>query len=201
MKMHSYVSPFLLSAALACLPIGLSAQQYPEAGSRQPDQAQGNNQNMSKMSSSDTKFVQKAAQGGLAEVQLGQMAQEKASSDAVKQFGARMVHDHADANKKLEQIAQRDGIPVPKTLDAKDQMLKQHLEKLSGPAFDRAYMQNMVKDHKQDVAEFEHEANSGKNADVKQFAADTVPTLKSHLQQAEQIAPQQKASTNSGGTR
>lgn len=138
---------------------------------------------------SDREFVRKAAQGGLAEVELGQLATEKAASPDVKQFGQRMVDDHTKANDQLKQIAQQQGIAVPDKLDAKDAATKARLEKLSGKAFDRAYMHDMVTDHTKDVTEFKHEANSGKDSAVKSFAQQTVPTLEDHLKEAKNIAP------------
>ena len=202
MKLHSYVPPFLLGAAMVCAPLALKAQQqYPEAGTRTPAQTQGNNQNMSKLSPHDAQFVKEAAQGGVAEVELGRLAQQKASSEDVKKFGERMAHDHAQINKTLTQLAERDSIPLPKHLSAKDRTLKDRLEKLNGAQFDHVYMENMVKDHKQDISEFQHEARNAQNADVQEFAAQTLPTLKSHLEEAERVAPQQKASMNSGGSR
>jgi len=146
---------------------------------------------------SDREFVRKAAQGGLAEVQLGQLATEKAASPEVKQFGQRMVDDHTKANEQLKQIAQQQGIQVPDQLDAKDAATKARLEKLSGKEFDRAYMNDMVTDHTKDVTEFKHEANSGKDSAVKSFAQQTVPTLEDHLKEAKNIAP--KVGAKSGG--
>jgi len=139
-----------------------------------------------KLSTADRQFVTKAAQGGMAEVELGQLATQKAQSEQVKQFGQRMVDDHTKANDQLKQVASRENITLPTGLDAKDQALKDHLEKLSGAQFDKVYMQHMVTDHKKDIAAFQKEATSGQNEQVKQFAQQTLPTLQSHLQQAQQ---------------
>jgi putative membrane protein len=147
----------------------------------------------SKATTSDRTFIRKAAEGGKAEVELGQLAQEKAASPDVKQFGERMVNDHTKANDQLKQVAEKEGVTLPEKLNAKDAATKARLEKLSGEAFDRAYMQHMVKDHTQDVAEFRTEARSGKDADVKNFASQTVPTLEDHLKQAKSIAPKTTA--------
>jgi len=133
----------------------------------------------------DKAFVEKAAVGGLAEVSMGKMAQEKGSSDQVKQFGARMVEDHSKANDELKQVASSKGITLPTDLDAKHKAKIDKMQKLSGAQFDRAYMDDMVADHKQDVAEFKKEASSGKDSEVKSFAAKTLPTLEDHLKMAE----------------
>lgn len=142
----------------------------------------------SDISTADRKFAMEAAQGGMAEVQLGQLAKDKASSDAVKQFGQKMVDDHTKANDKLKSIAEQSGITLPTTIDAKDHADMDRLSKLSGESFDRAYMDHMVKDHKKDVAAFQREANSGKDANLKQFAADTLPALQEHLRMAQDTA-------------
>jgi putative membrane protein len=145
-------------------------------------------QSNSDLSSMDRSFVNKAAAGGLAEVQLGQLAQQKGSSQAVKDFGQRMVTDHSAANDKLKAIASSKGISLPTSLDAKDQALYDKLSGLSGTSFDKAYMQAMVKDHKMDIAEFQKESNAGKDQDIRSFASSTLPTLQTHLQLAHQAA-------------
>ncbi len=145
------------------------------------------------LSASDTKFVKEAAAGGMAEVELGQLANEKASSDDVKQFGQRMVDDHSKANEKLKQLAASKGVDLPQAVSAKDKATKARLSKLSGDQFDKAYMADMVQDHKKDVAEFQKESRSAKDPDVKVFASDTLPTLQDHLKHAESISPKQTA--------
>ena len=137
------------------------------------------------LSSADKMFVNKAAQGGMAEVELGQLATQKAQSDQVKQFGQKMVDDHTKANDKLKEVASQENITLPTGLDAKDQATKDRLSKLSGAQFDKAYMQDMVEDHKKDVAEFQKEANNGKDPAVKNFAQQTLPVLQQHLQLAQ----------------
>ena len=144
------------------------------------------------LDAADRDFVKKAAQGNLAEVELGKLATEKASSDEVKKFGQRMVDDHSKANDQLKQVASEAGVTVPDKLSPKDQATKDRLSKLSGEQFDAAYMRDMVKDHTKDVAEFRRESQSAKNDEVKNFAAQTLPTLQDHLQQAKSIAPKEK---------
>ena len=133
----------------------------------------------------DKDFAQKAAVGGMAEVQLGNLAQQKAANDQVKQFAARMVTDHTKANDELKQIASTKGVQLPSALDKKHQSDMDRLQKMSGADFDKGYMSHMVDDHKQDVAEFKKEANGGKDGDVKGFAAKTLPTLEEHLKLAQ----------------
>src|SRR5947209_17372406 len=145
----------------------------------------------SQLSAMDKHFVRKAAEGGLAEVELGKLAIQKASSDDVKKFGQRMVDDHTKANDQLKQLAQQKGVDLPSQPDAKDKATLDKLQKLSGEQFDKAYMQDMVKDHTKDVAEFQKESKSAKDPDIKNFASQTLPTLQDHLKEAKSIAPKE----------
>lgn len=138
---------------------------------------------------SDRNFMDKAAQGGMAEVELGQLAQQNAQDPNVKAFGKRMVDDHSKANDQLKQLAAQKGVSLPTSLNSKDQATKDKLSKLQGAAFDKAYMKDMVMDHKKDVAEFKHASTSAKDPQLKSWAGETLPTLQSHLQEAEKIAP------------
>jgi putative membrane protein len=133
----------------------------------------------------DHSFVEKAAIGGMAEVELGNLAQQKASSDQVKQFASRMVQDHGKANDELKQIASSKGMDLPTALDKKHRGDVDRLGKMSGAQFDRAYMSHMVDDHKKDVADFKKASTSAKDSDVKGFASKTLPTLQEHLQLAQ----------------
>ena len=130
---------------------------------------------------SDRKFMDKAAQGGMAEVELGQLAEQNAQNPDVKAFAQRMVTDHSKANDQLKQLAAQQGVSLPTSLDAKDQATKARLEKLHGDAFDKAYMHDMVMDHKKDVAEFKREASAAKTPALRDWARQTEPTLESHL--------------------
>jgi putative membrane protein len=136
---------------------------------------------------SDEEFAKKAAQGGLAEVKLGQLAKQAGSSDAVKQFGQRMIQDHMQANEELKQAAVKESISLPGDLDPKDQAVYDALSKLSGAAFDKAYARDMIRDHQQDIADFNSEANSGRKSAIKDFAEQTLPTLQDHLKQAREM--------------
>ena len=132
----------------------------------------------------DEAWVMKIAKGGMAEVELGKLAAEKASSDAVKKFGQRMVDDHSKANDELKALAQSKKITLPTEIGPEEKALRDRLIKLSGPAFDQAYMKAMLNDHLKDVGEFRTESRSGKDPDVKAWAARTLPTLEEHLKLA-----------------
>jgi putative membrane protein len=183
-NMSIFANRLFLSAALAMLPAAALAQGSMGSQDSMSGPSMGNN-----LSASDKKFVLGAAKGGMAEVELGKLATEKAASDDVKKFGQRMVDDHTKANDQLKQVAQQEGIQLPTGLSSKDEMTKERLSKLSGAAFDKAYMNDMVNDHVKDVADFQKESTSGKDPAVKSFASQTLPTLQSHLQEAKRIAP------------
>jgi putative membrane protein len=129
---------------------------------------------------SDKKFAMDAAVGGMAEVELGKLAAEKASNPDVKQFGQRMVDDHGKANDELKTVASKETIDLPASLDAKHQATVDKLSKLSAADFDKAYVKEMVKDHDTDVKEFQKEAQNGQNTSVRDFASQTLPTLQEH---------------------
>jgi putative membrane protein len=130
----------------------------------------------------DKKFVKDAALGGMTEVELGKLASQKASSDAVKQFATKMVDDHSKANGELKEVASKSSIDIPDALDSKHQSRIDKLSKLSGADFDKAYVKDQVKDHEQTVSEFQNEAQNGTDANVRQFAGKTLPTLQEHTE-------------------
>lgn len=134
--------------------------------------------------SADQKFVEQAAIANLAEVELANLAREKASRPETKEYAEHMLKDHQQANEKLKSLASQKGIQLPTEPDAKHKREKDRLSKMSGPDFDRAYIESMVKDHKQVLNQFEKQAKGGKDGDLKTFAAEMVPSLRQHLEQA-----------------
>ncbi len=187
--MHSLRNGILAIAASLLLFGSLAAAQMNNPANSTDKSA------TSGVSAAEQHFMDNAAQGGMAEVELGQLAEKNASSQEVKDFGKRMVTDHSKANDELKQLAAEQDVTLPTTLDAKDQATKDRLSKLQGDAFDKAYMRDMVLDHKKDIAEFKHESMSAKGPALKSWASETLPTLQSHLQEAEKIATQTKSST------
>ncbi len=161
---------------------------------------QENSQQPAHTAVSDTQFAKKAAQGGMAEVKLGQLAQEKGTSDSVKKFGQRMVEDHTKAGDELKRAAAHENITLPDDINAKDKATYDSLSKLSGAAFDRAYARDMVRDHEEDIADFNREANGGKNAAIKDFATQTLPTLQDHLKEAKEMRQNVSASNPTAPT-
>ncbi len=128
----------------------------------------------SSLSAKDKTFMKKAVKGGTMEVAMGKLAEQNGQSEDVKSFGKRMVTDHSKANDELKSIAAKKGVKLPR---------KEPSEKWSS---DKAYMDMMVKDHEKDLAEFQEEASTGTDPDVKKFAEDTAKVVQEHLDLAKQ---------------
>ncbi|MCK9276063.1 MAG: DUF4142 domain-containing protein [Syntrophales bacterium] len=143
------------------------------------------------VSAQDKKFVEEAATGSMMEVRLGEIASQKAENEEVKNFAQTMINDHGKASDELKTIAQQKGIEVPQELNKKQQKKIDTLSQLSGMEFDRAYMDEMVKDHQKDVKAFRKQAEKGRDPDLKNFAATTADTLEQHLELAKNINQEQ----------
>jgi putative membrane protein len=182
----------VLMAIAIGLFVGCSSQRGNEKAEGAGTTGNPNNSTMStpaetsNLNDADKDFITKAAQGGAEEVDLGQLAQQNGQSAAVKSFGERMVNDHKDAGDKLKQIAEKKGITLDDSLSSDAQKEHNDLAKKKGADFDKAYMSLMVKDHQNDVNEFQKEADNGQDPDIKGFASQTLPTLQDHLNQAKQ---------------
>ena len=138
------------------------------------------------MDPADSDFMMKAAQGGLAEVDMGYMASSKATNPDVKKFGDRMVTDHSKANDELKQLAATKGVTLPTAVSDEEKKDMDAMSAKSGKDFDKGYIDDMVKDHEKDVAEFEKASKEAKDADLKAWAAKTLPTLQKHLEMAKE---------------
>jgi len=172
-----------LAVVTSCL--GAAAAQTQQGDAQAMHQAAA-----STTANPDPLFARKAAQDGMAEVKMGQLAQEKGQSDAVKDFGKRMVDDHTKTNDELKSTVGQENLRLPNNLSAHDQATYDRLSKLSGAEFDKAYARDMVMDHKKDIAEFKQEANNGQDPQIKNFASQTLPVLQDHLKQAEDMMQQ-----------
>ncbi|MDB5024083.1 MAG: hypothetical protein JWP78_1838 [Mucilaginibacter sp.] len=129
----------------------------------------------------DAKFASTAANAGMTEVNAGKMAQEKAVSTRVRNFATMMVNDHTKAGDELAAIAKTKNITLPAEPDADSKKMTADMGKKTGKDFDKAYVDQMVDDHKKAVKLFEDASKNCKDADLKAFAAKTLPTLKMHL--------------------
>ena len=129
----------------------------------------------------DASFAVEAANGGMAEVELGKIAEQKATNPRVKKFAEMMVMDHSKANEELMALAKVKNITLPKTCGPDEQKVMDDLNKKSGKDFDKAYVDNMVDDHKKDVKKFQDATKDCKDPDIKAFATKTLPVLQTHL--------------------
>ena len=150
------------------------------------------------LTSRDIQFAVRAAQSGLAEIQLGKMAAEKASDPDLRAFGQQMVDDHTKANDQLSSVTHQAKMTLPDTMNARDQATYDRLSQLSGTEFDKAYAADMVRDHERDVKEFHKEVNNGKDPKIRNFASQTLPVLQRHLDKIEYIAPKVNGSSAKG---
>jgi putative membrane protein len=163
--------------------------------------ASGEQAGMANMTSQDRNFVMDAAMGGMMEVELGRVAAQQGMSDAVKQFGQRMVDDHSQANTELMSLASSKGITLPAQLDEKHREHVTKLSAMSGADFDREYGKMMLSDHRKDVSEFEKQSTRGTDADLKAFASKTLPTLQEHLRMAESLPGANRGGGNMNSNR
>ena len=200
MRLHRLSMIPVLGCALLALPAVAqdSTAQQPSAQSQSSSaetRSSSKSANSGQVAAKDKTFMKNAAQGGMEEVELGQMVAEKAKSDDVKQFAQRMVQDHSKANDELKALAQQKGVTLPTELSAEGKSMKARLEKLSGEQLDKAYMRSMVMDHNKDVHEFQTASKMVKDSDLKSWAEKTLPTLQDHLKQAKEVASKTGAST------
>jgi putative membrane protein len=131
-------------------------------------------------------FMKKAIAGNLAEIKVGQLAQQKGVTDGVRQFGTVLEQDHSKANQQAMTVASSMGVTSPAAPSRKEQAEYRHLASLSGSAFDKAFVKAMVKDHKKDIAEYEKEAKAT-NSPAASYAQQILPDLHKHLQLAESL--------------
>lgn len=160
------------------------SQQQPSATVGSPGATAPTAQNFG-----DQAFVSKAMEGGMAEVELGKLAADKSQSQDVKQFAQKMINDHSQMGDKwFKPVAQQLGVSEPKGPSKKDKKLIEKLQGLSGQQFDTEYIQAMVKDHKEDLKEFQNESQAAQDPNVKQIAEQGSKVISQHLQIIEQIA-------------
>ena len=135
----------------------------------------------------DVPFMKTAVQGGMAEVALGHLAAQRGASPGVRQFGMQMVRDHSEANHALMRIARRESVALPHGLGPKNDALRARLSRLHGYVFDRAYIRAMIADHREDIAEFQHESRRGHNPAVRTFAGKYLPVIEGHLMMVQDL--------------
>ena len=143
-------------------------------------------------SASEKAFMKKAADGGMTEVELGKLAADKGGSQEVKDFGDKMVKDHTKIGDNLKEIAGKLDVTLPEKVSEKHQAKIDKLGKMSGAAFDKTYVNEMVMAHEKDIAAFEKAGKEAKNEDLKKFIDDSVPTMKEHLEMVKKFSQAKK---------
>ncbi|HYG62465.1 MAG TPA: DUF4142 domain-containing protein [Thermoanaerobaculia bacterium] len=151
------------------------------------------------LAAQDRTFAMQAASGGMLEVQLGQLASQKAANAQVRSFGQRMVTDHSQANQRLMQVAQNKGLDLPTQMMPEHRAHLDMMAPLSGAEFDRMYMSHMIQEHNKDISSFEQQTRSGQDPDLRSFAQQTLPTLRQHRELAQSIASSVGASQQGTG--
>jgi len=136
----------------------------------------------------DKGFMMYAARDGIFHVEAGKLAVQRASREDVKKFGQHSIDDHSKANDELAQLASKKGVMLPKKMSKREQEALEKVAKLSGPDFDKAYLEMEIKDHSKDLSAFQKEAKGGKDPDVKAWAAKIVPTIEEHLKMARDLS-------------
>ena len=143
-----------------------------------------NTNNNMPLSPADSTFAMKAATGGMMEVEAGNLARQNAQSERVKAYAAMMVQDHQAANQELMSLSQGRGMTIPATLPPDKQQMLESMRTMKGKVFDNHYMSMMVQDHEKTLADFQQQANSGADGELKTFAQKTLPTLQKHRDSA-----------------
>lgn len=187
MQFSTPAKTWVAGAALLALVAATAPEVHAQAASAPPGAAASAAQPGRPLARVDHRFMETAVQGGVKEIELATLAQQRAASEPVKQFAARMVEDHGKANEELRQLAAARSLQWPAGLDRAGQREVQHLGTLSGADFDRSYMRLMVADHRKTVADFQQAAKSAQDTEVKAFASRTLPTLQAHLEQAQRV--------------
>lgn len=194
MRLLATVSIFALLAAapaLAQTGTGNPAAMAPGTPQSAPGMPAPNQPNQN-----DRLFVYEATIGGKAEVEFGQLAEQKGRAQAVKDFGHQMVTDHGKANQQLMQLTQAANIPQPGQLDEEHKAMRAELDKLGGAEFDLAYIRGQVGDHQKTAQLFEWEIGSGQDPQLKAFASEILPVVLRHLQMAQDIELQLTATAS-----
>ena len=181
MRVHKIITSAMVGGALL-----LSGAQVSRAQINSTTQDLNAGQR-GQLSESDYRFLEKAARGGMEEVELGQLAEQKGTSQPVRSFGQRMVTDHTKLNNELKQIASQKGSILPAQMSHHENSTLQHLQNATGADFDKTYAKEMVKDHRKDVKEFQAAAQKVTDPDLKAFAQKAVATLQEHLGMAENL--------------
>lgn len=189
-KFYALLASGTLALTMACSNQRANETEQGRRPSSSPsatDQQVTTNQQSAALNPDDRSFLETAAVGGKAEVELARLAQQKAQNEQVKQFAQRLQQDHSQANTELLSMSEKMSLTLPTQLDNQHKQHREHLSKLSGAKFDREYIKMMVDDHQKNVDDFQKQSGNAINSDVKNFASKTLPVLQQHLDMAKNI--------------
>jgi putative membrane protein len=189
MKLPFAICVSALSIAALSIEAG-AANPYPVQGSSAPPASSHppTTEPEEVANNPDYEFYKAAATGGVAEVELAKLAQEKSKAPEIKEFAAMMVKDHTAANNKLKALAAANDVTLPDDTTLMQKATKKKLEMQSAADFDEAYVKQQIKAHEDTAALMKQEIDGGKDADAKRFATETLPTVEAHLAQITRIA-------------
>lgn len=139
------------------------------------------------LDAADRKFASDAAVAGLAEIELANLAKQKAKTDPIREYAEHLLSEHQQANEKLRAIAAQKNITLPSDITANHKAMRDKLAALDGPEFEKAYIEAMVKDHRKAVSDFQAQAKRSQDTELKTFASETEPKLRQHLEQAQRL--------------
>jgi len=189
------MKPIVAAGFAAALALTASAAQAQTAQPLSPSQQSQAKSNQAKPDKDSQTFIKNAIEGNNAEVDVGKLAQEKGQSDAVKQFGAMLVKDHSAANTKAQDVAKQLDVTPPTGTSIGQKATYAKLKILQGASFDKSFAKSMVSDHQNDIKEYQKEAAKSDAAGA--YAKESLPTLKEHLQHAQQLQAQLQNATSS----
>ena len=170
-------SRLLLASAIVFCGVALAQTSGGSSAPKQPAETAGG----------DASFIQKAGQGGMAEVEIGKLAAQKAKSGDVRKFAEHMVRDHTSNNRELEKIATKQNVALPKDLDAEHAALRDKLASLKDEAFDKAYIDAMCEDHQKMDDLLKSSAGSVSSDELRTYIKKTTPTVEAHLREANKL--------------
>ena len=184
MKTRSFIS---LLSAITFVTMVTACDPTPNRENTTETAEDQNEETVSDDLEDESEFLVEAASGGLYEVEMAKLAQQKAQSQAIKDLAARILEDHTQANEKLNQLAASKGISVPPAMGDEEQRKYDQFSEMEAEGFDEDYVEQMVQDHRDDIRDFEEAAEELDDPDVKTFASSTLPALREHLSMAEQL--------------
>ena len=190
--------PIIVASLSTLILVGCASQETEDSssmGAGPVSTTEQSGQSSSYLGEQDQTFLKEAAQGGLAEVQIGRLGAQKGQDQAVRQLGQKLVQDHSKANQELKLLAAQKSVTLPSEIPAEHQAAISHLKSLEGAEFDKAFKQHAIEDHQKDIQKFQTAARQSTDSDIKAFAQKTLPVLQQHLKMAQDIPAGEQTET------